>query len=74
MERTAAFLFNDEGPMLVQVVTRESTTAPSRIKVAFTADLIDNPRILSGAGEEDPLPAQVHGQTAMLAEFRLEMN
>lgn len=74
MQRTAGFLFNDEGPALIEALVRESTSAPGRLKVLFVAEVREGTRVIA-EDKEFPAPADALGHTLPVAdEFRLEMN
>lgn len=76
MERVAAFLITDSGiPALIDVSTRESSSAPGRIKVVFTVGVEADMRVLGPDGSEVPVPEEAEGGTLVLGnEFRLELN
>lgn len=75
MQRQAAFIFNDDGPMLIDVVVRPSQTQPGRLKLGFVVELDKSPKLIDPAGGEHPTPVELDGETIMLGdEFRFEMN
>lgn len=76
MTRPAILLVGGDGEpaTLLDVQVRESESAPSRLKVHFTAQMGDHPGVLTPDGIQ-PLPPQMAGQTvAVCQEFRIEMN
>jgi hypothetical protein len=73
--RNAGFIFNDKGMALVELATRPSTTAPGRIKCAFTVEVTEDLKLVAGDKHIPIAEADKIGQPAILgSEFRLEMN
>lgn len=70
----AGFIFNDKGMALVQLAVRPSTSAPNRLKCAFTIEVTEDLKLVAG-DKHVPVGQESLGQAAILgSEFRLEMN
>lgn len=80
MQRATAFIVSNGLPTTCELIVRESTTAPARLKVGFVMDLEEDAEVIAtGAaadalGEVSDLPAHAAGKTLLGNEFRLEMN
>lgn len=76
MQRATAFFIQEDGlPVLCELVVRESTTAPSRLKVAFAATIEEGAQLMVPEESDPmPLPDGFEGKGLLAPEFRIELN